>query len=108
MDSQRVRSIQEHSDGPMTVTSEQKLLSPEPLFLNTDTMKISLPRVNRSQDGAWSSEDVYQYEFPDDASINPRGQLTSFDGAQVTLFGMMHRMDESFRHHPSVLPRRWQ
>jgi hypothetical protein len=83
----------------MHLMLEQKFSSPEPLFFNTDTMEISPPRVSRSQEGA-SPEDVYQYEFPDDACINLGGRLTSFDGAQVALFGMTYHMDESFRHHP--------
>jgi hypothetical protein len=95
MDTERVRSIQEQfddSDGPMDFILEQKLPSSE-------TMEISPPRVSHSQEGA-SLENVYQYEFPNDAPINPGGELTSFNGAEVALFGMTHRMDESFRHHP--------
>jgi hypothetical protein len=95
MDTERVRSIHKQfddSDGPMDFILEQKLPSSE-------TMEISPPRVSHSQEGA-SPENVYQYEFPNDAPINPGGELTSFNGAEVALFGMTHRMDESFRHHP--------
>jgi hypothetical protein len=95
MDIERVRSIQEQfddSDGPMDFILEQKLPSSE-------TMEISPSHVSHSQEGA-SPENVYQYEFPNDAPINPGGELTSFNGAEVALFGMTHRMDESFWHHP--------
>ena len=45
-------------------------------------MEIDLHSGRYSQEGA-SLEDVYEYEFLDNAPINLGGQLTSFNGAEV-------------------------
>jgi hypothetical protein len=86
----------------MDMTLEHEHPSSEPLVSNTKTMETYPPRVSRIQEGAQSPDNVYRYEFPEGALINPKGRvsISNREGdCKLLLLGMAHRMEESFPHH---------
>jgi hypothetical protein len=67
-------------DGPLEATSETENPTSGTLPSNTETMEVSPPQLSGSQEGGRSSEDVYAYEFPEGALVNPKAHLRVSEG----------------------------